>query len=147
MTEPLAYLATTAEYDGIRNAQNQKLAVDNFWLDKAGNIEKARELIRVYYNRVFFANFYFTSFKPGWKTDRGMIFIIYGPPQSVKVAATQEKWIYYKNDFNTTVTFTFDHNPTPFALDNYSLQRADTYDTYWRTAVDTWRKGNIFLIE
>jgi GWxTD domain-containing protein len=147
LIESLAYLATTAEYEELKNSTNQKLAVDNFWLDKAGNVDKARELIRVYYNRVFFANYYFTSFKPGWKTDRGMIFIIYGPPQSVKVSPNQEKWIYYKNNFTTTVTFTFDHTPSPYAFDNFTLQRADTYDTYWRQAVDTWRRGNIYLIE
>lgn len=147
LIEPLAYLSTSVEYDKIRSAQNQKLAVDNFWLEKAGNADKARELIRVYYNRVFFANYYFTSFKPGWKTDRGMIFIIYGPPQAVKVTTTQEKWIYYKNNFTTTVTFIFDHTPSTFAVDNYTLQRADTYDTYWRQAVNTWRNGNIYLIE
>ncbi|HEX2394851.1 MAG TPA: GWxTD domain-containing protein [Bacteroidales bacterium] len=147
LIEPLAYLATSVEYDKLRSAVNKKLAVDNFWLEKAGNIEKARELIRVYYNRVYFANYYFTSFKPGWMTDRGMIFIIYGPPQSVRVSATQEKWIYYKNNYTTTVTFTFDHSPTSFAPDNYILQRSDSYDTYWRSAVDTWRRGNIYLIE
>lgn len=147
LIDPLAYLTTSVEFDNLRKAQNQKLAVDNFWLDKAGNPDKARELIRVYYNRVFFANYYFTSFKPGWKTDRGMIFIIYGPPQAVKVSDTQEKWIYYKNNYTTTVTFIFDHTPTPFAFENYTLQRADMYDSYWRQAVNTWRSGNIYLIE
>jgi len=147
LIEPLAYLATSPEYDQLKSAVNHKLAVDNFWLDKAGNIEKARELIRVYYNRVYFANYYFTTFKPGWMTDRGMIFIIYGPPQSVRVIPGQEKWLYYKNNYTTTVTFTFDHTPTPFAPENYTLQRSDSYDTYWRSAVDTWRRGNIFLIE
>jgi GWxTD domain-containing protein len=147
LIEPLVYLATTTEIQLLKKATNQKLAIDNFWLDKAGDLEKARELIRVYYNRVFFANFYFTSFKPGWKTDRGMIFIIYGPPQSVKVTPTQEKWIYYKNNFTTTVTFTFDHVPNAFSLDDYELERSDAYDTFWRTAVDTWRKGKIYMIE
>jgi GWxTD domain-containing protein len=147
LIEPLAYLATSVEYESLKKATNQKLAVDNFWLNKAGNIEKARELIRVYYNRVYFANYYFTSFKPGWKTDRGMIFIIYGPPQSVKETPAQEKWIYYKNNYSTTVTFTFDHVPSAYAYDNYVLQRSDSYDTYWRAAVDTWRRGNIYLIE
>jgi GWxTD domain-containing protein len=147
LIESVAYLATSAEYDALKKAVNKKLALDNFWIEKAGNIEKARELIRVYYNRVFFANYYFTSFKPGWKTARGMIFVIYGPPQSVKVTPSQEKWIYYKNNFATMVTFTFDHTPTSFSLDNYTLQRSDSYDTYWRNAVDTWRKGNIYMIE
>lgn len=147
LIEPLVYLTNSIEYGELKKAKNQKLAVDNFWLDKAGNTEKARELIRVYYNRVYFANYYFTSYKPGWKTDRGMIFIIYGPPQSVKVTPTQEKWVYYKNNYTTTVTFTFDHNPTPFSPDVYTLQRSDSYDSFWRAAVDTWRKGNIYMIE
>ncbi|HJZ39434.1 MAG TPA: GWxTD domain-containing protein [Bacteroidales bacterium] len=147
LIEPLAYLSTSVEYEEIKKATNRKLAVDNFWIERTGNIERARELIRVYYNRVFFANFYFTSFKPGWKTDRGMIFIIYGPPQSVKVLPDQEKWIYYKNNFTTTVTFNFNFTPSPFALDHYTLQRAENYDTYWRQAVQTWRQGNIFMIE
>jgi GWxTD domain-containing protein len=147
LIESLAYLATSAEYSALKKATNQKLAVDNFWLERTGDIEKARELIRVYYNRVFFANYYFTSFKPGWKTDRGMIFIIYGPPESVKVDLFQEKWIYYKNNFTTTVTFTFDHTPTSHSLDNYTLQRSDSYDAFWRSAVDTWRKGKIYLID
>jgi len=147
LIEPLAYLANSIEYAELKNAVNKKLAVDNFWLQKAGNLDKARELIRVYYNRVYFSNYYFTSFKPGWKTDRGMIFIIYGPPQSVQVTPKQEKWIYYKNNYATTVTFAFDHTPTAFALENYTLQRSENYDTYWRTAVDTWRRGNIYLIE
>lgn len=147
LIEPLAYLANTPEYDALKKSTNLKLAVDNFWIEKAGNIDRARELIRVYYNRVFFANFYFTSYKPGWKTDRGMIFIIYGPPQAVKVLPNQEKWIYYKNNFTTTVTFIFDYKPSPFTMENYVLQRAENYDTYWRQAVDSWRKGKIYLIE
>jgi GWxTD domain-containing protein len=147
LIEPLAYLTTTPEYDGLKKSTNQKLAVDNFWIEKAGNVDKARELIKVYYNRVFFSNFFFTSYKPGWKTDRGMIFIIYGPPQQVKVTPTQEKWIYYKNNFSTTVTFSFDYVPSYYSHTNYILQRSDTYDTYWRQAVDSWRKGNIFLID
>jgi GWxTD domain-containing protein len=147
LVESLAYLTTSAEYDKLINAINKKLAVDNFWIERTGDLGKARELIRVYYNRVFFANYYFTSFKPGWKTDRGMIYIIYGPPQSVKVEPGQEKWIYYKNNLTTTVTFTFDHTPGAFSVDNFSLQRSDSYDTFWRSAVDTWRNGKIYLIE
>lgn len=147
LIESLAYLTTSAEYDKLKNATNKKLAVDNFWIERTGDLGRARELIRVYYNRVFFANYYFTSFKPGWKTDRGMIYIIYGPPQSVHVEPGQEKWIYYKNNFTSTVTFTFDYTPDSFSVDNFSLQRSDSYDTFWRSAVDTWRKGKIYLIE
>jgi GWxTD domain-containing protein len=147
LAEPLVYLATSSEYDAIEKSANQKLAVDNFWLDRAKDTEKARELIRVYYNRVYFANYYFTSLKPGWKTDRGMIYIIFGPPQTVNVTSSQEKWIYFKNNFNTTVTFVFNYNPTPFSLNTYILEPSLSFDNYWKSAIEAWRAGRIFLIE
>ncbi|MBN1413928.1 MAG: GWxTD domain-containing protein [Bacteroidales bacterium] len=148
MIEPLAYLTSTVEYDKLKKSVNQKLAVDNFWLGLTKNDkDRARELIRVYYNRVYFANYYFTTFKPGWKTDRGMIYIIYGPPQAVAREPGVEKWIYYKNNFATSLTFTFTYTPSSYALNNFILQRSESYDTYWRQAVDAWQKGTVFMLE
>jgi GWxTD domain-containing protein len=148
MIEPLAYLTSSPEYEEIKKSVNQKLALDNFWLSLTNNsMDRARELIRVYYNRVYFANYYFTTFKPGWKTDRGMIYIIYGPPQGVTHAAGTEKWIYYTNNFASTLTFTFDFVSSPYTTDNFILQRSEGYDAYWRQAVDSWRKGTIFMFD
>lgn len=147
MVPPLAYLTSSVEYNDIENATNQKLAVDNFWLGCADDMDRARELIRIYYNRVFFANYYFTSFKPGWKTDRGMIFIIYGPPQAIYVSAKQEKWLYYRKNYSSTVTFVFDNVLSPYAENNYILQRSESYDAHWRQAVESWRSGKVFLLD
>jgi len=148
MIEPLAYLTSSGEYEKIKKAGNPKLAVDNFWLGLTdNNMDRARELIRVYYNRVYFANYYFTTFKPGWKTDRGMIYIIYGPPEAVARTHGSEKWIYYKNNFATTLTFTFEYKSSPYTLNNYILLRSEGYDGYWRQAVDTWRNGSVFMLE
>jgi GWxTD domain-containing protein len=144
---PLAYLATSAEYNELKKATNQKLAFDNFWLDKTDNIEKARELIRVYYNRVYFSNYYFTSYEPGWKTDRGMIYIIYGPPQALYKSDNQEKWVYFRKSFTSSITFTFNYQPSPYATNDYILQRSDSNEWHWREAIDSWRRGKIFLTD
>ena len=58
-------------------------------------MEQAKELIRIYYNRVFFSNYYFTSDREGWKTDSGMIFIVYGPPNTFYKSEDEEKWGYF----------------------------------------------------
>jgi GWxTD domain-containing protein len=147
MIGPLAYLTNSVEYKEIEDAVNQKLAVDEFWLDKADNIERARELIRIYYNRVYFANYYFSSFKPGWKTDRGMIYIIYGPPQSINRTVNEEKWVYYRKSFSSSITFTFNYITMPYALNNYILQRSESYDWHWREAVESWKNGKVFLLD
>ncbi len=147
MVLPLAYLTSSPEYNEIKNATNQKLAVDNFWLDCAEDMERARELIRIYYNRVFFSNYYFTSFKKGWMTDRGMIFIIYGPPQAIYTKVNEEEWVYYRKNYTSTVTFVFDNVPSPYADNNFILQRSESYDMHWRQAVNAWKNGKVFLLD
>ena len=67
----------------FKSAIKPKVALDDFWIKCGGNIDKARELIRIYYTRVFYSNYYFTSYKEGWRSERGMIYIIYGPPDKV----------------------------------------------------------------
>jgi GWxTD domain-containing protein len=143
----LAYLTTSADYQKLQNAENKKLAVDDFWLALGGSTNRARELIRIYYNRVYFANYYFSGNKPGWKTDRGMVYIVYGPPQNIEKSPVSETWLYYMKGASNSINFTFRHEPNSYNLDNYVLQRSESHDWHWREAVDSWRKGKIFLLD
>ena len=73
-----------------------------------------------YYRRVRFANEEFTQYKDGWKTDRGMIYILFGPPNQVfysdfvSFEKASQQWVYYNNG----IFFTFfdDHNTGDFLL-------------------------------
>lgn len=147
MVQPIEYIATYSEYERIKKAMNKKFAVDEFWLDNAEGPERARELIRIYYTRVFFSNYYFTSFKPGWLTDRGMIFIIYGPPQAIYVDDSKEQWVYFKKSSGTSVTFIFSHVASPYAENHYLLERSESSEGHWKQAIDTWRNGNVFMLD
>ena len=147
LVEPLAYLTTSADYEKLLAAENKKLAVDNYWLGIAGSTGRARELIRIYYNRVYYTNYYFSGNKPGWKTDRGMVYIVYGPPQNMEKGPDSEKWLYYFKGASSSITFTFNYKPNAFNIDNYELQRSESHDWHWREAVDTWRSGEIFLLD
>ena len=42
------------------------------------------ELMNEYYKRVSYANENFDGWKDGWETDRGMIYILFGPPDQVE---------------------------------------------------------------
>jgi len=42
------------------------------------------ELMEEYYKRVSYANENFDGWKDGWETDRGMIYILFGPPDRVE---------------------------------------------------------------
>ena len=147
LIEPLAYIATSADYKRLLSEENKKLANDNFWLELAETTGRARELIRVYYNRVYFANYYFSNTKPGWKTDRGMVYIVYGPPQNMEKTPDSETWIYYSEGASATINFKFLYKPNAYNLENYVLNRSESHSWHWREAVDGWRSGRIFLAD
>jgi GWxTD domain-containing protein len=146
MIGPLAYLTSTIEFNDLINQTNKKLAVDNFWLQASGNVQTARELVRIYYNRVFYANYYFTSYKEGWKTDRGMMFIVYGPPNSLSKTADTEIWTYYRKRGKEPLRFTFSKVRDPYSDNDYQLER-NFVNSMWMQAVQDWRRGKIFYAD
>ncbi len=147
MIDPLAYLISEREIARMREEQNLKLAVDNFWITTAGNIDKAREMIRIYYNRVFYANYFFVSYKEGWKTDRGMIYIIYGPPDVLYKNDEEERWIYRNSKGTETIAFTFRKVDSSFTQNDFILNRSDELDSRWGEAINSWRNGMIYSID
>jgi len=158
MIEPLAYLATPDELAELRASQKQKIALDEFWIKRTGNIEKARELIKIYYSRVLYANYYFTSFKEGWRTERGMIYIIYGPPDKVYKTNDGENWGYSKPIVKSSwggkytvkedyLFFTFRMRENRFSDNDFYLSRSETIVTFWDQAIQSWRKGIVYRLD
>lgn len=158
MIEPLAYLATQDEMNTLRTSPKPKVALDEFWLKRSSNIERSRELLRIYYNRVVFANYYFTSYKEGWRTDRGMIYLIYGPPDKVYKSPEGERWAYRKVEVKSTwgtrsrvsedfLWFNFRNNRNLFTTNDFYLNRSDATPTFWEQAILSWRNGIVFRLD
>lgn len=147
LIEPLAYIATSADHNKLKQEENKKLASDNFWLKVGGTTGRAREMIRIFYNRVYFSNYYFSNTAPGWKTDRGMVYIVYGPPQNMEKTPNSETWIYYMKGAGNTINFTFDYQPYSFNLEHFVLRRSESHEWHWTEAVNAWRNGEIFLMD
>lgn len=144
MIGPLQYLCTGEEYSEITMMDDPKIAVDNFWLKQTGNITASRELIRIYYNRVQLANIFFPSYRPGWETDRGMIFIIFGAPDRVYRTNNSERWYYGSGDEASAVYFTFAGVEHPLTDNHYVLFRSSYYKSIWLDAIRSWRQGKAF---
>ncbi len=143
LIEPTRYLTMQKEYEALRDAKDKKAAADQFWLTLAGDPDRAREAIRIYYGRVQEANVLFTSFMEGWKTDRGMIYIIFGPPRSVFRDEHSESWSYYTNPGTPELVFNFKKMGNPFTDEDYSLLRDAHFENSWFLAVEEWRQGRI----
>lgn len=145
MIPPLRYLSSKSEYKAITDAPNKREAMENFWLECAGSQNKARELIKSYYNRVKDANRYFASYLEGWKTDRGLVYIIFGPPNIVYRNNSSEQWIYGSESSMLSLNITFTKMENPFTDNDYSLIRNGNYKNTWYQAVDSWRQGRVWL--
>lgn len=140
---PLRYITSQQEFSKMANSKNMKTAVDSFWVYAGGGTDRARELVKKFYNRVLDENNYFTSYVEGWRTDRGLIYLIYGPPNIVYKSSGSENWVYgEENNFNS-LTFTFMKVINPFTDNDYRLDRSQVFKTSWFNAVEMWRQGRV----
>ncbi|MGM0565459.1 MAG: GWxTD domain-containing protein [Bacteroidota bacterium] len=135
---PLRYITTNREFMKLRYAADKHMAKETFWQDATGDYDRAFERMLEYDKRVTMANSFFTSYKEGWKTDRGMIFIIFGKPGSILKYKGQEKWIYNENQSRELI-FIFKKNNAESAVSDYCLERKDTYRIPWYQQVETWK--------
>jgi len=137
LAAPLIYLTTDDEFNELTAAQSNKAAFDKVILEITRDKERAKSLMRSYFQRVETANRYFTEYKEGWKTDRGMIYVIYGQPDEVSRTAITEIWFYRTQK----TKFVFNRSGSIFCPENYKLQRDKEHTQQWFYMVDLWRKG------
>ncbi len=139
----LRYISSKEEYNKLVSSKTRKKALDNFLLDISGSQDRAKRIMQNYFTRVAEANLLFTGFKEGWKTDAGMIYIIFGHPDVVERNDVGEVWTYLKMEDKSDLKFEFMRVKNIFTPGYLTLIRKDDYDRYWFRFVDLWRKGRI----
>jgi len=104
-TDQLQYFANGSEIkyikEGATQEERQRRFLE-FWAKRDPDPKTPRnELMEEYYLRIAYANKNFSQYTEGWRTDRGMIFIRFGMPQSIDrhPFSTNNKpyeiWYYY----------------------------------------------------
>jgi GWxTD domain-containing protein len=137
LTAPLVFIATKEEHDELLAANNEKAKFDKVILDITRDKDRARSFIRNYFKRVELANQYFTSYKEGWKTDRGMIYMIFGLPDEVSRNDDNEIWFYKNNQ----ARFTFVKSGSVYDANVFVLIRDKRFMEKWYSTIDLWRKS------
>ncbi|MCY7350824.1 MAG: GWxTD domain-containing protein [Cytophagaceae bacterium] len=147
LTRPLIYMSTNQEYVDLLNARDKefKKALDRYWLAmNSGNQQTAKRTVRAYYRRVEQANRLFTTYKEGWKTDKGMVYIIMGPPNRIQRGKDKEVWVYNRRSSQfSEINFTFNKRANQFVEDHYELSRFVEFQPIWYPAVEAWRNGEV----
>lgn len=143
MIQMVTYISTRKEHETLLAAENKKTALDEYWIRMTRDEETAKTLIKEYFRQVEFANILFTDFKEGWATDRGMIYIVMGPPQEVYFDKDKETWVYQSQDSNSKITFTFARIKNILTPNYYTLNRSRAYQPIWFKNITAWRNGRM----
>ncbi len=109
----VAYIITDEERQSFKRLQTdeeRQSFVEQFWLrrDPTPDTEE-NEFKEEHYRRIAYANERYASGIPGWKTDRGRIYIMFGPPdenESHPSGGTYERPI--EEGGGTTSTYPFE---------------------------------------
>jgi GWxTD domain-containing protein len=137
------FIMSQPEYQKLIDATDKQAAIESFWLGLAGNQDRGREMIKHYYGRVQEANRFFTSHIEGWKTDMGMVYIVFGAPAKTYKTSDMETWVYGQENTPNSVTFRFDKINNPFSDNCFKLQRGVQFKDPWTIAAQNWREGRV----
>ena len=75
------------------------------WKDRDPTPDTDRnELMEEYYERVSYVNEHFDGWQPGWETDRGMIYILFGPPDEIQRTNSTSSNSSFWNDGNSATS-------------------------------------------
>jgi len=113
LDEDVAYIISNEErtaYRALKTDEEREQFIEQFWLRRDPSSDTVEnEFKEEHYSRIAYANERFASGIPGWKTDRGRIYILYGKPAEIESHAsggTYERPI--QEGGGTTSTFPFE---------------------------------------
>ncbi len=87
LNEDVVYIITDEErtaFKRLNTDEEREQFIEQFWLrrDPTPDTEE-NEFKEEHYRRIAYTNEHYASGIPGWKTDRGRIYITYGPPDEI----------------------------------------------------------------
>ncbi|HKD07190.1 MAG TPA: GWxTD domain-containing protein [Bryobacteraceae bacterium] len=87
LNEDVAYIITDEErkaFKQFNTDEEREQFVEQFWLRRDPTPDTIEnEFKEEHYRRIAYANEHYASGIPGWKTDRGRIYITFGPPDEI----------------------------------------------------------------
>jgi len=113
LTQDVTYIISDEEtkaFKTLSNDEERDAFIEQFWLRRNPNPDSPENEFREeHYRRIAYANEHFAAGKPGWKTDRGHIYISYGKPDNIESHPSGGEYQRPGNEGGgSTVTFPFE---------------------------------------
>src|SRR5246500_3993582 len=88
LNEDVVYIITPEERTAflqLETNEEREQFIEQFWLRRSSNPDMPdNDFKEEHYRRIAYANEHYASGIPGWKTDRGRIYIIWGAPDEIE---------------------------------------------------------------
>jgi GWxTD domain-containing protein len=88
LNEDVVYIISPDERKAflqLETNEEREQFIESFWLRRSSNPDlPTNDFKEEHYRRIAYANEHYASGIPGWKTDRGRIYIIWGPPDEIE---------------------------------------------------------------
>src|SRR5262244_1265711 len=88
LNEDVVYIISPEERSAflqLSTSEEREQFIEQFWLRRSSNPDlPENDFKEEHYRRIAYANEHFASGIPGWKTDRGRIYIIWGKPDEIE---------------------------------------------------------------
>src|SRR5205809_6508787 len=88
LTEDVTYIITPDERNAflqLQTNEEREQFIEQFWLRRSSNPDLPdNDFKEEHYRRIAYANEHYASGIPGWKTDRGRMYIMWGPADEVE---------------------------------------------------------------
>ena len=88
LNEDVTYIISPEErnaFGQLATNEEREQFIEQFWLRRSSNPDLPdNEFKEEHYRRIAYANEHYASGIPGWKTDRGHMYIVWGPPDEIE---------------------------------------------------------------
>jgi GWxTD domain-containing protein len=91
--DPILTPSEHAAFKILKTDEEREQFIEQFWLRRDPSPETHENEYRdEYYTRIAYANDHFAAGIPGWKTDRGRIYVVYGRPDELETHPMGGAW-------------------------------------------------------
>ena len=149
LKEDVRYIITDEEkavFQSLSTPEEKEQFIEQFWFRRDPDpTTPVNEFKEEHYRRIAYANEHFTSGDLGWRTDRGRIYILHGPPDNIETRPTGGVYVR-KIQEGGGITSTYPYEKWTYRHlegigENVELEFVDSTETgQYKLAVFDWEK-------
>jgi GWxTD domain-containing protein len=155
LDQDVAYIIDPEErevYKSLKTNEEREKFIEQFWQRRNPDPDNTNNSFKEeHYRRIAYANDHFSTGMPGWKSDRGRIYILHGKPDSIESHGAGETYYRPRSEgLGVTTTFAWElwnYRHIDGVGDNVNVEFVDkSMSGHYELAVDEMDKDMLLMV-